>query len=55
MLRDWIQAGFVAEVRPHTYYDATGLPALTTFSGITEEAYSEAIKSLKKLGRWQWD
>jgi hypothetical protein len=55
MLQDWIEAGFVAEIRPHTYYDATGQPAPKTFSGITEEAYSEAIKSLKKLGRWQWD
>jgi hypothetical protein len=33
MLRDWIEAGFVAEIRPHTYYDATGQPALRTFSG----------------------
>ena len=55
MLRDWIEAGFVAEIRPHTYYDATGQPSLMTFSGITEEAYSEAIESLKKLGRWQRD
>jgi hypothetical protein len=36
MLQDWIEAGFVAEIRPHTYYDATRQPAFRTFSGITE-------------------
>jgi hypothetical protein len=52
MLQDWIEARFVAEIQAHTYYDATGQSPSKTFSGIADEAYSEAIELLRKLGHW---
>ncbi len=51
-LQELIEAGYVAELRPHTYYDATGQSAPKVFSGISDQAYSEAIELLQKLGRW---
>jgi hypothetical protein len=52
LLQDWIEAGYVAEIRPHTYYDATGQSVPKTFSGISDEAYSEAVDLLRKMGHW---
>jgi len=52
-LQELIEAGYVAELRPHTYYDATGQSVSKTFSGVSDAAYSEAIELLRKLGRWQ--
>jgi hypothetical protein len=51
-LQELIEAGYAAELRPHIYYDATGKPVSKTFSGISDEAYDEAIELLRKLGRW---
>jgi hypothetical protein len=53
LLQDWIKAGFVAEIRPHAYYDARGQSVSSTFSGISEDAYSEAIELLRQRGHWQ--
>jgi hypothetical protein len=51
-LQELIEAGYAAELRPHTYYDASGQSVSKTFSGISDEAYDEAIELLRKLGAW---
>jgi hypothetical protein len=54
-LQRLVSAGYVAEIEPHRYYDASIADGPDTFSGITESDHANAVQEYREWFRRQFD